>query len=191
MAKIRKWVAYRRLERPYTRRSKYKKNSFVKTTPVKKIVRFDMGNLKGEFSHAVSLIAKTDLQIRDSAIEAGRQTCNRLLEKTIGKNDYYLKLRLYPHHILRENPLAAGAGADRMSTGMKAAFGKSIGNAARVMKGQIICQVRLDKLNLKTGREALKRFSHKMPCSCAIEVEEREVKEKAKVEGRVKVKEKA
>ena len=45
---------------------------------------------------------------------------------------YFFQLRIYPHHILRENPLAAGAGADRMSTGMKCAFGKPISVAARV-----------------------------------------------------------
>lgn len=172
MAKVRKWVAYRRLERPYTRRSKYKSKSYIKVNPVKKIVRFDMGNVKKKFKYTVSLVSKKDLQIRDTAIESGRQTSNRLIEKMAGKKEYYLKIRLYPHHILRENPLAAGAGADRMSTGMSGAFGKTIGAAARVMKGQAICQVSVNKENLSTARDAMKKFSHKMPCSCAIKVSE-------------------
>ncbi|MFC1728610.1 50S ribosomal protein L16 [Nanoarchaeota archaeon] len=172
MAKTRKFVAYRRLERPYTRRSKYKSKSYIKVNPVKKIVRFDMGNLKKKFAYTLSLISKKDLQIRDTAIESGRQTSNRAIEKIAGKSEYFLKIRVYPHHILRENPLAAGAGADRMSTGMSGAFGKAIGSAARVFKGQTICQLSVNKEHLPTARDALRKFSHKMPCSCAIEVEE-------------------
>ena len=84
---------------------------------------------------------------------------------------YHLKINIYPHHILRENPLAAGAGADRMSTGMKMSFGKPIGLAAQVKKGQTLLSVNVDKENLEVAKQALKKASHKLPCSCIVKVE--------------------
>ena len=83
-----------------------------------------------------------------------------------------MRLKVYPHHILRENPLAAGAGADRFSTGMKASFGKPIGNAARVKKGQVLIELRVGKANIELARTALARATKKLPCSFKVEVVE-------------------
>ena len=47
MAKLRKGVSYRHFERPYTRKSKFRNKSFIKSVPVCKVVRFDMG-ISGE-----------------------------------------------------------------------------------------------------------------------------------------------
>jgi large subunit ribosomal protein L10e len=169
MARIRKFAAYRRLERPYTRISKYKKKSFIKANPKHNIVRFNMGNLKKKFKYTLELKAKTDIQIRHNAIESARQSSNRLLEKEIGVNDYRLNISVYPHHILRENPVAAGAGADRFSTGMSHSFGKPMSVAAQVKKGQAIFRLSVNKDKLTMAREALKRVQHKLPCTCLIE----------------------
>lgn len=172
MAKKRKFCAYRSVERPYTRFSKFKKMSFVKAKPVCRIVRFDMGSMQKKFSHKLKLISKTSLQIRDNAFESARLTSNRLLEENLGKKGYRLKILTYPHHILRENPLAAGAGADRMSTGMQKSFGKTIGVAAQIKKGQAILAIEANKQHLDLARKALKRASYKLPGSYIIEVAE-------------------
>lgn len=169
MAKLRRAVAYRRLERPYTRKSRYKKKNYVRATPVSKIVRYDMGDLTKEFPLKYDLVSKSDIQIRHNAIESARLTAIRLLEKKLGKNGFNMRIKIYPHHILRENPLATGAGADRMSTGMKMSFGKPIGIAARVMKEQTIISLSVNPTNEKTAKLALKRASYKLPCSCRIE----------------------
>ena len=134
MAKLRKGCAYRRIERPYTRKSKYRKKSYVRASPVSKVVRYHMGNLKKAFDVKFELVAKNSLQLRHNCLEAARLTSNRTLEKALSKSGYRLVLRPFPHHVLRENPLAAGAGADRMSTGMKNSFGKPIGIAADIMR---------------------------------------------------------
>lgn len=172
MAKLRKFVAYRRLERPYTRVSKFREKSYIRTTPQIKVVMFDMGNPKKEFEYKVTLHANASLQIRDNAIESARETANRLLEKTVGLNNYHMKVNIYPFHILRENPLATGAGADRFSTGMQKSFGKPIGSAARVKKGKVLFYVSVDKPHLETAKKALHRAGTKVPCSCSIKVME-------------------
>ncbi len=171
MARLRKAVAYRRLERPYTRWSKYKKRSYVRSRPVSKVVRGDMGAPGKEFAFTIILRSKKDVQVRDNALESARQTTLKLLEKTLGKQGFHLKMRVYPHHVLRENPLASGAGADRMSTGMKHSFGKTIGIAAQVKEGQTIMAARVNKEHLVVAKKALQRAGYKLPCKTQVLVE--------------------
>ena len=168
MARLRKFSAYRRLERPYTRKSKYKNKSFVKSGAASKIVRYNMGDVKRNFQATLNLVSKDQLNIRHNALESARLVANKHLETHLGKGNYYLTLRVYPHHILRENPLASGAGADRMSTGMKKSFGKVIGVAARIRKGQTIFQLKVDRSNLKSARNALRKAYTKLPGECSI-----------------------
>lgn len=169
MARIRKGCAYRRLERPYTRKSKYKIQNFVRMTPAKLVVRYNMGDPEGKFEYTLNLITKNSLQIRQNAIESARQTSNRLLEKNLGKNDYFFRVRMYPHHHLRENALAAGAGADRMSTGMAHSFGRCMGLAAQVKKGQTLIELSVNREHLDLAKKALHKAIYKIPCSCHIE----------------------
>lgn len=169
MAKLRKFCAYRRLERPYTRHSKYRNLSFVKSKPSKKVVRYSHGNPNKEYYYTVNLVSKEAMQIRHNAIESGRLSANRILEKQVGKGNFHFQIRIYPHHMLRENPLAAGAGADRMSTGMKKAFGKVIGSAAQIREDQILATVSVEKNHLDKARKAMKRMSYKFPNRNRIE----------------------
>ena len=170
MARLRKFVAYRRLERPYTRTSKFKAKSYIRMTPMVKVVRFETGDTKKSFPHSLKLISKSSLQIRDNALESARQTSNKLLETRLGISGFHLRVAVYPFHVLREHALASGAGADRFSSGMARSFGKPIGVAARVKKGQTIFQVSVDKQNLGIAKQALERASKKLPCSCSIQL---------------------
>lgn len=165
MARLRKAVAYRKIERPYTRKSKYHKKSYVRAIPNNKIVRFVMGNLQAEetYTETFDLVSKESLQLRHNSIESARLTVNRFLEKHVGKGSFYFRILIYPHHILRENPLASGAGADRMSTGMKKSFGKSIGLAAQVKKGQSIFRVKVNKEHGDNAKRSLERAISKFP----------------------------
>ena len=170
MARLRKFSAYQNLERPYTRISKYTKKNFVRGGyPNMKITKFDMGSANKTYDSTFQLVSDRAMNIRHNALESARMTSNRLLEKTIGTN-YHLRLKVYPFHVLRENPLASGAGADRMSKGMQKSFGKVIGVAARVMKGQAVFELRIGKENATLGREALARAGKKLPCPCRVTV---------------------
>lgn len=170
MAKKRKFCAYRRLERPYTRKSRFRKKSFVRSSPVTKIVRFDMGNVsRTEWEYSVVLVSRGNLNIRDTAIESARQVMNKHLETKLGRDGYHLRIKAYPHHMLRENPLASGAGADRMSTGMKMSFGKVVGIAARVPAGKEVFEIKTTKENVEVARVSLKKASQKLPDSYSIQ----------------------
>jgi large subunit ribosomal protein L10e len=172
MAKLRRFRAYRNIERPYTRVSKFKKKSFIRMTPVRKVVRYDMGE-RGKYGYSLDLIPKTSLQIRQETIESARQTSIRWLEKNVVKGAaFHFKIRKFPYHVLRENPLAAGAGADRMSTGMQKAFGKPIGTALQIKKGEKLFTVQVNKPQLEIARKAFARAANKMPCSFTIRITE-------------------
>lgn len=160
----------RKLERPWTRVSKKKpRKSYVVGVPHPKIHVFEMGNPDKKYDTQMWLVADHSVQIRDNALESSRVVTNKFLERKIPDN-YFFKILVFPHHVLREHSLATGAGADRFSSGMRKAFGKPSGRAARIMKGQRIMALRLDKKSLDVGRLALKRASKKLPVHCKIEI---------------------
>ena len=74
MAKLRRSVSYRRIERPYTRISKFLNQSFIRMTPHIKITRFEMGETSKKFAYTLNLLPKVSIQIRQEAIESARMT---------------------------------------------------------------------------------------------------------------------
>lgn len=173
MAKLRKASAYRRIERPYTRKSKYRAKSFVRSNPNNLIVKYEMGDTKKHFPWVVQLVSQEPIQLRHNCLESARKSANRLLETKLGKTGYRFRIKAFPHHVLRENPLASGAGADRMSTGMKMSFGKSIGLAAQIRKGQTILEFEVNEKDLGVAKTAAARANNKFACSTRIVVEQR------------------
>ena len=171
MATLRKGRCYSKVTGAYTRKSKVKAKSYIRTTPPNKIVKYDMGNIKGEFNNVINLISSQDIQIRHNALESARLVIFRRLQK-IGLNNFYLKLKVFPHQILRENKMLSGARADRLQTGMSHAFGKSMGLAARVKKGKVIFSIKVNKEHIKQGTESIKLAIPRLPGKCSVEVKE-------------------
>ena len=162
---------YRRLKRAYCRTAnKVVRKNFIGATPGLKVRQFNMGNPERQFSHVMDLIAGDDILIRDNAIEAARIAVTKELTKKLKKEGFFLKIRIYPFHILRENKLAQGAGADRVSTGMSHCFGKAIGRSARVKKGKVLFSVLIDEKDLNVAKEALNKTKSRFPCELTIKV---------------------
>jgi len=162
----------------YTRVAKNPQDSFITGIPGSKITRYDMGNLTRKFDTELSVIAMEDIQIRHNALESARISTNKILEEKMGVNNYRFKIRVYPHHVMRENVMATGAGADRVQSGMRGAFGKPIGTAARIGKGQAVLSVYINKENEGVGyaKKALKTGMMKLPGELKIVI--KPVKEK-------------
>ncbi|MCD6403035.1 MAG: 50S ribosomal protein L16 [Candidatus Aenigmarchaeota archaeon] len=163
-----------RVERPYTRISRRKpRKSYVVGVPDPKIHHFEMGNVHGKFDTVVYLVAKEARQIRHNALEAARVVMTKYLTKKVGNDNFFAKILVYPHHVLREHSLATGAGADRFSSGMRRAFGRPVGKAAQVRKGQKIIMIRINEDKLEFAKEALRRADSKLPTPCRIVVEKK------------------
>lgn len=83
-----------------------------------------------------------------------------------------MELKAHPHHILRNNKTAAGAGADRLSTGMKQSFGIVEGRAAIVNPGRPLFFVATDsEAAIRIVRELFEMIKSKLPGKCAIKFE--------------------
>ncbi len=162
----------------YTRVSNNPQDSFITGIPGLKVVHYNMGNPKGDFDIEISVVTKEKIQIRHNALEAARMAINRSLEKSLGKGNYYFRIRVYPHHVMRENVMATGAGADRIQSGMRNAFGKPVGRAARLKKGKTVFSVYTnnDEKSINNVKDALKKGISKLPGYMEINI--REIKNK-------------
>ena len=151
----------------------YTRKKYMGGVPQPKIVHFDYGNLQKKYPFSVTLVVKESCQIRHSALEAARIAANKYIGGKAGENNYYLKTRVYPHAVLRENKQATGAGADRVSQGMRSAFGKAVGTAARVKTGQKIMTLHVEKEHVQAAKEAIQRAKMKIPSPASILIEKK------------------
>ena len=151
---------------PYTRKE------YSRGIPQPRITKFTMGNPSGEFGHRLLLLSERRVQIRHNALEAARVATNRYLQQRLGTSNYFLRVLTYPHVILRENKMLFRVHADRFQDGMRKAFGKPIGTAARVEPNQPIMLVHVNKDAVDVAKEALRRGAAKLPTKCRIVIEE-------------------
>ena len=146
---------------PWSRISRKKpRKSYVKGAPKPKVRQYNMGTDKF-YDIEVFMNTERPIQIRDNAIEAARQICVKYLEKNIPGN-YYVGILKYPHLIIREHSALGVAGADRISKGMKKAFGRPKGRLARIKGGDGLFVARVAKKDLNLVKEAFRRAMLKL-----------------------------
>lgn len=146
------------------------KKNYIGSTPFVRTRQFNMGNPVREFSHILDLVVDEDVQLRDNSIEAIRVAINREIVKSVGKDGFFMKVRIYPYQILRENKQAQGAGADRVTKGMSHPYGKPIGRAARVRKGQKIVSILVDEEHIEAAKKALMRAKPKLTSKVHVDI---------------------
>ena len=152
----------------------YTRQEYMGGIPTCRVTQFDTGNLKQEFPNWFTLGCEEAAQVRDIALEAARVSAVRVMEKA-APNQYHLKVRRYPHQILREHKMAMGAGADRISDGMRGAFGKPVGHAVRAQIGMEVLTIYTTQAHLGDANEALRKASHKLPIPTRVIVREHAV----------------
>lgn len=150
----------------YCKNKPYIKSRFCRGVPDPKIRIFDLGKKKArveEFPLCVHLISREYEQISSEALEAARICANKYLVKTCGKDAFHLRIRAHPFHVIRINKMLSCAGADRLQTGMRGAYGKPQGTVARVDINQPLISVRVKESNKENVIEALRRAKFKFP----------------------------
>jgi large subunit ribosomal protein L10e len=100
-------------------------------------------------------------QCSSECLEAARIAANKYMVKNAGKDAFHLRVRVHPYHVLRINKMLSCAGADRLQTGMRGAFGKPQGLCARVKIGQILLSIRCKDNHVPVAEEALRRAKFK------------------------------
>ncbi len=160
---------YREISKPpYTRKE------YITGIPGSKIAQHKMGDIHAdpdEYPVQISLRVNEECQLRHDALESARLSANRYLIKSFGEGNYKMILRKFPHHVLRENKQATGAGADRVSDGMRQAFGKPVGTAARVNKHERIFTIWCDVSQADVAKDSLRRAYNKLSPPCSVQVE--------------------
>lgn len=153
----------------YITQQSYSRREYTGGVPASRLLQFEMGNARMDFPVVMELHADERCQIRSQALEAARISAGRYLEKRVGRSNFHLKVRVFPHQILRENKQATGAGADRVSQGMRRAFGGNVGVAARVEKGQAVLELRTTQAYVWPCKDALRKAMMKLPCPCYVD----------------------
>ena len=150
----------------YCKNKPYPKSRFNHGVPDPKIRIFDLGRKKAnaeDFPLCVHLVSDEYEQLSSEALEAGRICANKYLVKNCGKEAFHIRMRVHPFHVVRINKMLSCAGADRLQTGMRGAFGKPQGTVARVHIGQPIISIRPFVKNEDAVVESLRRAKFKFP----------------------------
>jgi large subunit ribosomal protein L10e len=175
MANKRPWRCYSKwTRRPYQhKRSANHRREYARGGSQSKITRYWGGNKEmpwTEWDLVIGLKVDRQIQISSNTLEAIRITINGTLQRKLGRQNYRLRIRPKPFQKIRENRMLAFAGADRVQSGMRNSFGRSMGVAARVRAGQIILDVGTYLRNLPLVRERLHVSSMKVASPCQIVV---------------------
>merc|ERR1711868_320715 len=129
----------------YCKNKPYPKSRFCRGVPDPKIRIYDLGRKKAhvdDFPFCIHLVSDEYEQLSAEALEAARICANKYLVKHCGKDAFHMRVRPHPFHIVRINKMLSCAGADRLQTGMRGAFGKPQGTVARIHIGQPIMSIR-------------------------------------------------
>ena len=144
----------------------YPKSRFCRGVPDAKIRTYDIGKRKADvmlFPECLHIVSNEIEQITSEALEAARIQANKHMVKNANKESFHMRIRAHPFHVLRINKMLSCAGADRLQTGMRGAYGKPNGTAARVRIGQILISLRCKEAHIEIAREALRRARMKFP----------------------------
>ncbi len=149
---------------PYTRKE------YISRIPQVRVSRFKLGKAE-ELEAVFRLMVKKPVLITQEALEAARVAANKVLEVELGEANYVLRLIPYPHVVLREHKMLTMAGADRLSKGMKKAYGKPTTLAAKIEAGEPIIEVFSSLKSETVVKKSLKIASSKLPVEAFIEKE--------------------
>ena len=154
----------------YVRGKPSTRKEYMGGIPASRITQFVLGNKSEEFPMEVSLHSLEKCNVRHNALESARITVNRAMEKKVGSANYRLSVRVYPHVVLRENKQATGAGADRVSQGMRASYGKIVSIAAEVKPNQKIITIETTEQFVEDAKNALRKAGMKIPSPCKVNI---------------------
>uniref|UniRef100_A0A4W2HS26 Ribosomal protein L10 n=1 Tax=Bos indicus x Bos taurus TaxID=30522 RepID=A0A4W2HS26_BOBOX len=153
-------------QHPWWSRERSAQEVWQAGAPDAKIRIFDLGRKKAkvdEFPLCGHMVSDEYEQLSSEALEAARICANKYMVKSCGKDGFHIRVRLHPFHVIRINKMLSCAGADRLQTGMRGAFGKPQGTVARVHIGQVIMSIRTKLQNKEHVIEALRRAKFKFP----------------------------
>ena len=150
----------------YQKNKPYPKSRFNRGVPDPKIRMYDGGKKKGDWSlfpACIHMVSYEKEQITSEALEAARIAANKYMQNNTGKEGFHIRIRVHPWHVVRINKMLSCAGADRLQTGMRHAYGKALCKSARVNIGDILLSIRTKPEFVHIAELALRRSKDKFP----------------------------
>jgi len=150
----------------YCKGKPFPKTRYNRAVPDPKLRIYDIGNKRAGYNvlpYCIHLVSDEIEQLCSESLEAARITCNKFMNKNCTKENYHMRIRVHPWHVLRINKMLSCAGADRLQSGMRGAWGKSYGKACRVKIGTRLISIRCRLQHVKFALQALRRAKMKFP----------------------------
>jgi len=144
----------------------YPKSRYNRGVPDPKLRIYDTGRKRAGvdmFPAVAHIVSDENEQLSSESLEAARIAANKNMVKFVGKDNFHMRCRTHPWHVCRINKMLSCAGADRLQTGMRGAFGKSYSKAARVHIGKILFSMRCKPEHIDKAIDVLKRAAAKFP----------------------------
>merc|ERR1711957_366042 len=148
----------------YCKGKAFPKSRYNRAVPDPKLKLYDGGDKLAAWDYlptCIHLVSDEEEQISSEALEAMRVATNRFLIKKIGKDNFHMRIRVDPWHVLRINKMLSCAGADRLQAGMRGAWGKAYGKACRVKIGDPLISIRTHAKYIPYALQALRRAKMK------------------------------
>ena len=149
----------------------YSRGRYVPGAPNPRIARYTTGKFRSDYDFTLKLVSDGKVQIRSNALEAARVAASKKVA-SLTEEQFCLKVIPSVNSVLREIKMIATAGADRLQEGMRKAFGKPIGVAARVNIGSVIIELSIMRENLEKGKLAMWAAGTKLPMKTHMEMVE-------------------
>jgi large subunit ribosomal protein L10e len=150
----------------YCKNKPFIKSRYCRGVPESKIRIYDNAAKKEpveSFPYVCHLVSDEREQLSSEALEAARVAANKTMTKLSSKDAFHLRIRVHPYHVNRINKMLSCAGADRLQTGMRHAYGKPQGVVARVKIGQVLMSIRTKDNFRAAAIESLRRAKFKFP----------------------------
>ena len=93
----------------YCKNKPYPKSRFCRGVPDPKIRIYDLGSKKASvltFPAHVVMVSDELEQLSSEAMEAARICANKYMTKTIGKENFHIRIRCHPYHVNRINKVS-------------------------------------------------------------------------------------
>jgi ribosomal protein L16/L10AE len=144
---------------------KSKQNRTFKGLPNRRLSSNIQGNnaSRSEFPEYLEVKVLKSILLTEVSMEAFRITLNRLLSKKYSKLNWCFYISKYPHLILRQHKQPSGGHVDRVSMGMRLAYGQPFARAAKIMEGETFIKLYYNAIcNRKVLKSIIQKSSTKI-----------------------------
>jgi len=146
-----------------------KEGRTLKGTPVSKLTKFTGGIKLYKDAPYIDVVAKSSAIWTDGSMEQLRKSLLKKC-KSINLAGFYFKIKSIPHELIRHHKMATTGKVDRISQGMRNAYGIVIARYARIKPELSVINLHLKEKekDFEKAKAMLEHFKHHLPFSFKV-----------------------